>query len=288
MSTRQDWLAQRKSGIGASESAALFGLHPYISALSLYESKIRETPDVDDDENERMEDGRVIEPRIAARYARATRRQIWESPGIVRHPLMPHMLCTPDAITGCDEFGRMPLELKWLENFGKESEVPEYIQVQQQQQIACLQANAGALAVLGSFRSFHHFDIPRHDAFISLLMEKVDEFWRRVQERRPPDADGSKATAEALKRLFPKDNQTTVFLPAEIAILVRRMEGAKAAAKRLKIVEDHAHNRLAAAIGEATFGVLPDGTKYSYKHQRREGYTVEAAEFRVLRRVKAK
>ncbi len=288
MSTRQDWLAARRNGIGASESAALFNLHPYISALSLYESKIRETPDVDEDENERMEDGKVIEPRIAARYAKATKRPVHLAEGVsVVHPQMPFMTCTPDAFTLVDT-KRIPLELKWLENFSKDSEIPEYIQIQQQHQIAVLEADAGALAVLGSFRSFHHFDIPRHDEFISLLMEKVDEFWRRVQERRPPDADGSDATAAAIKALYPRDKGTTVFLPPEAEAWAIELAQAKTLAKEADALESAAKNKIMAAIGDATFGELPDGTKFSLKAQRRESYTVEAAEFRVLRKVKSK
>ncbi len=128
--SRADWLLARRSGIGASESAALFGLHPYISALSLYESKIRETPDDDsDDENERMEDGKVIEPRIAARYAKATKRPVHLVGGIsVQHPSMAHMTCTPDAFT-LDGERRLPLELKWWENFRAGDEIPEYGQI---------------------------------------------------------------------------------------------------------------------------------------------------------------
>ncbi len=117
-------------------------------------------------------------------------------------------------------------------------------------------------------------------------MEKVDEFWRRVQERRPPDADGSSATAEALRRLYPRDSGATVFLPAEAATWAEELETAKAAAKQAKALEDSAKNRIMAAIGDATFGTLPDGTRFSLKTQKREGYVVEAAEFRVLRRVK--
>lgn len=286
--SRADWLAQRKQGIGASESAALFGLHPYISALSLYESKIRETSDENADENERMEDGRVIEPRIAARWEKATGLKCVETGSkVYRHATLPHMTCTPDRlILDGSTVTNRPLELKWLENHRVGDETPEYIQIQHQHQMAVLGADSGALAILGSFRSFDHKQTERHDAFIELLMEKVDEFWCRVQERRPPDADGSDATSEAIKRLYPKDRGTTVSLGADIAILVRRMEGAKAAAKRIKSVVDGAENRIKMAIGDATYGELPDGTRYSFKHQKRDGYTVDACEFRVLRKVK--
>ncbi len=286
--SRADWLLARRTGIGASESAALFGLHPYISALSLYESKIRDTEPEDDEGNERMEDGKVIEPRIAARWEKATGLKcVSAASKVYRHPQMPHMTCTPDYFV-LDDSGTVtnkPLELKWLENFGKDSEIPEYIQVQQQHQIACLGPDESPLAILGSFRSFHHFTTPRHDSFISLLMEKVDEFWRRVQERRPPDADGSDATAKALKALYPKDKGTTIFLPADAAKWISDLEQAKADKKSAEGRESLAKALIVSAIGDATFGELPDGTKYSYKHQVKEEHVVAKSEFRVLRKV---
>lgn len=281
--SRADWLAERKTGIGASESAALFGLHPYISPLSLYESKIRESEPEDDEGNERMEDGKVIEPRIAARWEKATGLIATVPPQpLYRHPSMSHMTCSPDRLIGETT---KPLELKWWENFHAGDEIPDYGQVQVQHQIAVLGSDSAAMGILGSFRSFDHRDIPRHDSFIALLMEKVDDFWRRVQERRPPDADGSAATGEALKRLYPRDKGTTIFLPPEAVGWAADLAAAKAEIAAAKERESLAKFRLCQAIGDATFGTLPDGTQFSYKRQVNPEHTVAKSEFRVLRKV---
>ena len=39
---REAWLAERRTGIGGSEVAALFGEHPYVSRLELYRRKVGE------------------------------------------------------------------------------------------------------------------------------------------------------------------------------------------------------------------------------------------------------
>ncbi len=291
--SRTEWLIQRKQGVGASEAAALFGVHPYISELSLYESKISDT--IDEEGNERMEDGKVIEPRIAARYEKATGRVVIVPPEtLYSNPMFPHMLCTPDRFTslvpGTDQpygvYTMVPLELKWWDNFRKDDEIPEYGQIQVQQQAAVLGVDSGAIAVLGSFRSFHHFDIELHDAFIEVLMEKIEKFWWHVENRVPPNADGSDATAAALKRLYPKDNGQTIFLPLDACTWADDMESAKIAVKAAEARVDFAKNQLVAAIGENTFGVLPDGRKYSHKSQKRAEHVVKASEFRVLRPAK--
>lgn len=285
---RQEWLAARRGGIGASESAALFGLHPYISPMSLYVSKITDV-DMDETGNERQEDGKIIEPRIAARYAKATGRAVIEpEKRLYSNPKYPHMICSPDRFAILDDGSRIPAELKWWDNFREGDEVPEYGQIQLQHQQAVLDAAKGALAILGSFRSFHHFDIPRHQPFIDLLAEKVREFWKLVESRTPPPADGSEATAKALKTLYPKDKGTTIFLPPEASVWAVEWESAKAEVKAAEERMNAVKLALIAAIGDNTFGTLPSGQQLSLKTQDRDGYTVAPTSFRVLRTVKEK
>jgi hypothetical protein len=47
-------------------------------------------------------------------------------------------------------------------------------------------------------------------------------------------------------------------------------------------------NSLKALIGDATYAVLPDGSRYSWKTQERKEYVVPASVTRVLRKEKAK
>lgn len=287
MSARQEWLTERRRGVGASEAAALFGLHPYISELSLYAAKT--LPPVEDDEsNERAEDGKIIEPRIAARYAKATGRHVMKPERMLYESAdHPNMLCSPDRITmfaDLDKHG--PLELKWWDNYHAGDEIPTYGQIQLQQQMAVLGAERGSIAILGSFRSFHHFDIERNDAFIEILIQKIDEFWDRVTSRTAPDADGSEATAQALKRLYPRDNGSTVALDGQCAMWAEQLEKAKADIKAAKALEEEAHHKLCGAIGENTFGTLPGGGGFSYKLQSRKEFVTAASEFRVLRKTK--
>ena len=66
------------------------------------------------------------------------------------------------------------------------------------------------------------------------------------------------------------------------------LAGAKEKIKELEAMETAAKNRLVAAIGEASFAVLPDGRKFSYKQQSRteKPRTLEECKtstFRVLR-----
>jgi len=278
---RQQWLTERKQGVGASEAAALFGVHPYISELSLYESKISDV--IDEEGNERMEDGKVIEPRIVARYEKATGRKTFAPPlATYICAANPRMRATPDRFFDTQR----PLELKWWDNYRKDDEIPEYGIIQLQHQLAVLAEDFGSIAILGSFRSFHYQDIERHDAFIEILHERIDRFWKRVENHDPPTADGSDATKQALKKLYPRDNGSTIFLPLDSTTWADDLEAAKIDVKKAKARVDFAANQIRGAIGDATFGVLPDGRKFSLKHQKRAAHMVAESELRVLRTAK--
>lgn len=40
--TREEWLEERKTGIGGSDASAIVGLNPYSDNIKLWESKLKE------------------------------------------------------------------------------------------------------------------------------------------------------------------------------------------------------------------------------------------------------
>lgn len=287
MSTQQ-WMEDRRMGVGASESAALFGVHPFLSQYALWASKVEPKP-WDEEGNERQEDGKAMEPRIAARYQKATGRNVWEPPQkMYRHPRYERMIASPDRFASGSQSDHPPIcvELKLFEDHRAGDEFPAYTLIQNQQQMACVGSHTGSIAILGSFRCFEYQDFERNDEFIAILQEKIEAFWKLVESRTPPTADGSHSTAEALKRLFPKDQGATVFLDGECAAWADKLELAKSAIKEAEKVKLEAENIIKAAIKDATFAKLPDGTSFSLKSQSRAAHMVAVSEFRVLRRTK--
>ena len=291
--TREDWLAQRTTGIGASESAALFGLSRWDSELSLWTKK-RGIVGLDAGESERLEIGLAIEPTIAALYQRRTERTLWSPPTpwtIARHPRLPFMTASVDRwiIEAPGRAGRGVLEMKNVDTFMAdewEDGPPLSYTIQFQHQLAVTGFAWGSVAGLIGGNRFRSFDLERDDAFIAELEAKCGDFWGRVQGGHMPSPDGSEASARALKLLHPKDDGTGVHLPDEAVAwwdeLARIRKESSANAKREKELK----NFLSGAIGAATFGALPDGRLISYKHQDRDGYTVEPTTFRTLKEEK--
>ena len=67
--SREDWLAQRKKGIGGSDVSSIMGLNKYKSALELYLDKTGQLPE-DDEENIAAELGLELEDFLAKKFVK--------------------------------------------------------------------------------------------------------------------------------------------------------------------------------------------------------------------------
>lgn len=291
--TREQWLEDRRSGIGASEAAAAIGVNPYRSAIELWAEKCGLVDPPDLSANEAVEFGVRLEPVIAESYAARTGRDVrlWEQHKIVQHPSAPFMLCTPDATqaksAGDTSIGNLQIKTAsaFLADEWREGP-PLHYEVQTQMEMACLGLDWGTIVVLIGGQKLRYFDLQRNDRFIAALVAKLEEFWRCVETRTPPAVDHSQACAKALLKLHPFDSGESVALPAEAIEWDAELQDAKSRAKELEAFIAERENRLKAAIADATFGVLPDGSRYSWKHQHRAAYECKESDFRVLRKLK--
>jgi len=181
------------------------------------------------------------------------------------------------------------LELKNVIEFKREDwqdEPPLLYQVQVQHQMAVTGFAWGSIAAIIGGRSFVWQDIPRNERFIRILLEREEEFWRRVVDQRPPAPDDSEATAEVIKALYPREQDGQVIAgPEELMPWADQLAAAKLEIKALELKEREAENHIKAFIGEHLGCVLPNGVTYTLKAQKRASYVVQATEFRVLRRV---
>ena len=303
MNARQDWLKERASvpGIGASESPALFGLHPYLSAFALFEKLVNPRPPTDEEieeENDVQSFGLAIEPYLREWWSRKTGRNVTREPlGISRLAGKPFIFASLDSeyntrnANPVEDGQHGALELKSAVYFKPEDPLPDHWQIQAQQQCLCKDLPMASFAILGGFRRRYMVnDIPANPAFHVLLIERIDLFMLAVQEnswgRFEHEIDGSASTMEALKRLYPKETGTAIRLPAEATKTAEELEQVKAALKGLEEKERALKNNLLAAIGENSYGILDDGTGYSLTTTKGSTYTVTKDDYRVLRRIK--
>lgn len=95
---REEWLAARRKGIGASDVPAILGVSDYGTPRSVYHDKRGEAVD---DGNEASLWGTVLEEPVAREWARRN-RSVVRRVGLVAHVDDPEMMCTLDRrITEC-------------------------------------------------------------------------------------------------------------------------------------------------------------------------------------------
>jgi putative phage-type endonuclease len=289
---RKEWLERRRLGIGASESASILGLNPYKSAYALWAEKVGLVEPADLSENEAVEWGHVLEASIAEKYVRITGRQVARPGAFEMHKCAEHpfMQATLDRIIlPSDVKPHGVLEIKTTGSHHADEwdgDAPTAHQCQFQHQLVVTGWTWGSLAVLIGGQKFRYLDLERNDCFCAFLVEREEEFWDRVQREDPPPVDASDSTKEALKRLYPSDSGEKIALPGEALEWSCRRAELKEQLKTLQEELQGIENQIKAAIGAATFGVLPDGSGFKYALQQRAGYTVQPAEIRVLREVK--
>lgn len=291
--SREAWLAARSQSIGASESAALFGLSPdnRESEFSLWAKK---TGQIQPDETERewLQWGQILEGPIAEEYARRSGHELWTPPTpwcVAVHPRLPFLTATVDRwiINATGRATRGDLEIKNVSVFNSDwkKDVPLYVQAQVQHQLAVTGFEWAVVAALIGGNKLETREIERDKDFIAELEAKAEEFWGKVQRKEEPKVDGKEATTRALKALHPNDNGETVDLGANGAFLWGALEFEKVSMKEAEEKVKDAENRLKAAIGPATFGKLPDGRVLSCRTTSRKGYTsvVKPTTYRTLR-----
>ena len=67
--SRAEWLAARKAGIGGSDAAAIIGLNPFSSPLTVWADKTSADEPQEESESEAIWLGNVLEDHVARRYA---------------------------------------------------------------------------------------------------------------------------------------------------------------------------------------------------------------------------
>ncbi|WP_022727258.1 YqaJ viral recombinase family protein [Fodinicurvata sediminis] len=212
-------ISERINWIGASESAALFGVSPYITKFELFHQKAGNIPGHDLDGQERIEAGRFLEPAIAAWAQHKWQWPLRNVGEYLPHPRVKGMGCSLDVET---EDGA-PVEIKNVDGLrfrqGEwESEgdilldAPAHFLIQVQHQMACRPgADHGWLIACVGGNSLHKMRVERHDTMIARIEDEVADFWQSVREGREPKPD-FQADAGALSALYNGDGDEVVDL----------------------------------------------------------------------------
>jgi len=268
--SRADWLAARRHGITATKIAAVAGVHPWLSAIEVYDDMVGIAADVE--ENTAMRAGTWLEPFICREWAADTGRAIARA-GLFAHPVLPWMMATPDRLVlkpgRTSWFGKWAnvdslLEAKTALGWGAlawSDEVPTHVQMQVQWQLAVTGLDrAWVVALAGP--QIKPFAVERDDELIADLTDIGEAFLADVKRKVPPTPDGTERTARYLARRSPATpGATTVLDPDVWADLYETYWGAHRQAAEHEQDKTAAANAMRLLLGSAEEGYLPGETK---------------------------
>lgn len=262
---RRLWLEARQRGIGASDAAAVLGLSPWASPLSLWVEKTR--PVADDERTEAMRWGTVLENAIARELAKEHGVHIGPSRGILQHDEHDFMLATCDRMVLDRHRGREigVLEVKNANAFAagewaQSGPPPDHVVIQVQHQLDVTGLDVGYVAALVGGNQPRWWQVERDDELVGMLREAEGRFWDLVQAGVPPAPTGHDADGDALAALYAGDPGRELVLDGGLLERIEQRQAARARAAELTAIADGIDLEIKAALGDATEGLRPDGS----------------------------
>lgn len=268
-------------GLGASEVAAALGISRWKAPITLWLEKLGLSPRTMS--GEPAEWGHKLEPIIRAEYVERHGVEVHIPKQSEFHPEVTWARATVDGYVYVpDEHGELSrshslecktVGLRLADDWGDDvRSVPDYYLVQAVWQMWVTGVRRVDFAVLLGGQHYFEVVVPHDPALEADVVEGVTNFWRLVQEHRPPAADETDAHAKYLRSKI-KDVGVVVDAPPDVEAMVERWREVVRAAKALEIEEKRIKNRIlerAVEIGAGKLqtncgriGVSKPGVKHS-------------------------
>lgn len=291
--SHDEWLNQRRIGIGGSDVSAIMGLNSYKSPMSVYLDKIGETP-LEDTTSEAAYWGTQLEDVIAKHYAEVNNVKVRRNNHILISEEYPFMIANLDREVYADSGERYGLEVKTAglrsSQLWDDESVPVPYVLQIQHYLAVTGWDKFVCAALIGGQKYVEREVPRDEDIIARIRDVEAEFWNLVETRTPPAWDGSEQATKILKALYPKaEPGKTIELPSDLSEVVARYSMLKeqskvieADIKTLKEQQKACEQQIASVMQDAEIGYI-DGMQVSYKTTERKEYVVAATSYRTMR-----
>ena len=248
MTSREEWLKERMTGIGGSDAPAVLGLSKWKTPLDVFYDKRGEGVEFID--NEPMKWGRLLEPVVRQEYAERRGEVVRVKPHeLIRNPSRPFIFCTPDGITDSGR-GYEGKVARTAEGWGEDgsADIPEAYLIQVQHSMIATRLPVFDVAVLIAGSDFRIYEVPADAELQDMIVDVESRFWEQVQAGEPP---APKTAADAVRRFRDVRPGASVTATAEVESLVADLMRMKIAAAELEAMTD-AHKALVMGfIGDA-------------------------------------
>ncbi|WBW95279.1 YqaJ viral recombinase family nuclease [Oceanirhabdus sp. W0125-5] len=265
--SREEWLELRKKGLGGSDVGAICGLNKWKSPISVYLDKVGELPN-EDIESEAAYWGTVMEDTVAKEFEKRTGKKVRRKNFILQHKEYPWMLANLDrVIVGENALLECKTASAYKDGEWKDDVIPESYLLQVQHYLAVTGCEKGYIATLIGGNKFVWKEIQRDQEIIEYLINIEKDFWENhIKIKNPPVIDGSEASTQVLKMMYPEAIDTEeILLDYEAAELIEKRNKLKAEESKLKGEIAECENKIKVMIGAHEKATV-DTYKISWKN----------------------
>ncbi|MGX5634452.1 YqaJ viral recombinase family nuclease [Bacillus thuringiensis] len=259
---RKAWLEARKQGLGGSDVAAIAGLSKWKSQVQVFLEKTQAI-EQEDVQSEAAYFGNVLEEVVAQEFAKRTGLKVQRRNAILQHSEYPWMLANVDRLIVGEKVG---LECKTASEYLKKEwegeEIPVAYLLQCQHYMAVTGYEAWWIAVLIGGNKFVYKKIERDEDIIQYLINMERDFWLgHVEKDEPPMFDGSEASTQLLKQMYPESiEDSSVRLGKQEELLIEAREQVDREIEVLKEQKAEYENKLKAKLGSHEKGTTENYT----------------------------
>lgn len=283
---REEWLEQRRGGIGGSDAAALFGVHPWMSRYTLYLDKLGQLPP--QEYKAILEVGNALEPLTRELFTARTGKSVRPNTENIVHPKYPWMRATVDGYLEDDTiiFEGKTTSISNQHDWA-DGRLPLYYQIQGTHYMLCTGTKRAVIAVLvlGRKDPLEVRDFPLNESFARKLLSAEKRFWHdHVLAKVAPEIDSHSATTEALKRIHPEDSGMMVAFDDRSSHWMDEANELEDVIKRAKLRLSTIKNSVMDEMGDATWATTPDGRGWSWKMSTTKAKSIPGYTSRTLRR----
>lgn len=274
--SHEQWLTLRKKSIGGSDAGALMDMNPYQSPVSLYADK--KGLSKDKETNEAMRLGNDLEDYVSRRWMEKTGKKVRADNFMYQHDDCDFITANIDRDVVGENAG---LECKTMSGFAKydleNGEVPAQYYAQCQHYMLVKGYDKMYLAILVFQRGIYCLEVERNEEFIKELLAAEIDFWTNyIEKDQMPAPDGSDASMEAIKQIYPSDINSQMQLPNADAEIRRYLELEKA----IKDIEEEKKKiqaQLCARLGDTGVGI---DTEYACSWKSQVRASVDSAKLK--------
>ena len=253
--THEAWIELRKSSIGGSDAGTCVNMNQYSSLLTLYANKKGLSKDKETSEAMRL--GTDLEAYVAERFCEKEGKKVRNDFFMYADDELDFITANVDRRVVGENAG---LECKTMGSFNgynlEDGEIPSHYFCQVQHYMMVMGFDYMYLAILVLQRGLYVIKVERDDGFIKTLREAEIDFWTNyVQKDKMPEPDGSDASMETLKVLYPEEKSIMAIMIPGLDGLIRDYQAYRSMADEYRERAEKAKGIICAKLGDHQEGI---------------------------------